>query len=561
VIAPKRASSKATPSVDEAAKAALLAKKKGKTLVDTTHQEACEDDALSKRQHNKQPTPEGSLRTCSSGGQPQPPPGFAPQEGADATEDGEVIGVSAEEQLQLCALRIKNRNLQKQKEILEAKRQRVTAQAKVRQMIHDEEQKAQELEQEIALMQREGQLGLQHGPPLQQRAPTEDPFIPQRGPVFPHATAFQGVNYLDERSPLAPHLQVSPWPTNFRAGTYPKYNGSTDPAQYIMSYQVVVASSGMDDATMAKSFIIALEGSALTWYTRLPPLSIDSWRSLRDKFLLNFQGYRPDTDALAELLLCKQLERETLREYYRKFLTLKSQLPSVDDQIAIHYAISGLRAGVLYIHCIRDSPKNLQELYQLFEKYARSEELHQRKVESQRKPKNPPRSSQTWTRPSPSDSGRDGRSHQQVHNIANQHPAGEAPRRQDYPLRAAATQLVVGAEDGRSSHADFTGCSTAKTARTQQGTAQKRRPPETGCLGRNQPTTQELSRTHINNSHSHTTTAPLSIHLTTRTNTTRRYKLYLPHSHLHTRNSQTSTTPKHQNKKTSLISRIAESFT
>ena len=67
--------------------------------------------------------------------------------------------------------------------------------------------------------------------------------------------------------------------------------------------------------------------------------------------MLNFQGYRPDTDALAELSRCKQLEKETLREYYRKFLTLKSQLPSVDDQIAIHYAISGLRAGVLYSHC------------------------------------------------------------------------------------------------------------------------------------------------------------------------------------------------------------------
>jgi hypothetical protein len=49
-------------------------------------------------------------------------------------------------------LRIKNRNLQKQKEILEAKRQRVSAQAKVRQMIRDEEQRARELEQEIALM-------------------------------------------------------------------------------------------------------------------------------------------------------------------------------------------------------------------------------------------------------------------------------------------------------------------------------------------------------------------------------------------------------------------------
>jgi hypothetical protein len=110
-MAPKRASSKAAPSFDEAAKAALLAEKKGKALVDTTHQEACEDDALSKRQRNEQPTPEGSLRTCSFGGQPQPPPGFTPPEGVDATEDGEVIGVSAEEQLQLRALRVKNRNL------------------------------------------------------------------------------------------------------------------------------------------------------------------------------------------------------------------------------------------------------------------------------------------------------------------------------------------------------------------------------------------------------------------------------------------------------------------
>jgi hypothetical protein len=108
---------------------------------------------------------------------------------------------------------------------------------------------------------------------------------------------------------------------------------------------------------MAKSFIIALEGPALTCYTKLLPLSIDSWKTLRDKFLLNFQGYRPDKDALAELSLCRQQEKETLREYNKKFLLLKSQLPSVDDHIAIHYAISGPRAGVLYSQCIRDPPK------------------------------------------------------------------------------------------------------------------------------------------------------------------------------------------------------------
>jgi hypothetical protein len=86
-MAPKKASSKA----DEATKAALLAAKKGKALAltYTTHQEAIEDDAL----HTCE---DDALRTCGSEEHPQPPPGFAPPEGADVAEDGEVLGVLAE---------------------------------------------------------------------------------------------------------------------------------------------------------------------------------------------------------------------------------------------------------------------------------------------------------------------------------------------------------------------------------------------------------------------------------------------------------------------------------
>lgn len=70
-----------------------------------------------------------------------------------------------------------------------------------------------------------------------------------------------------------------------------------------MSYQVVVASSGGDDNAMVKSFIISLESPALTWYTRLPSLSIDSWTALQEKFMFNFQGYMPQTNVVAELSL------------------------------------------------------------------------------------------------------------------------------------------------------------------------------------------------------------------------------------------------------------------
>jgi hypothetical protein len=92
-MAPKRANSKAAPSIDYVAKAAVLADKKGKALADATPQEAFEEDAVnSKRQHEDHLTPDGTVRTCSSEDAPQaPPPGFALPEGEDTIEDGEVI--------------------------------------------------------------------------------------------------------------------------------------------------------------------------------------------------------------------------------------------------------------------------------------------------------------------------------------------------------------------------------------------------------------------------------------------------------------------------------------
>ena len=85
-MAPKRAN----PKADEAAKAALLAASKGKALALTqsTHQEPTEDNVP----HTCE---DDTFRTCGTEGQSQPPPGFAPLEGADLTEDGEVLGVSA----------------------------------------------------------------------------------------------------------------------------------------------------------------------------------------------------------------------------------------------------------------------------------------------------------------------------------------------------------------------------------------------------------------------------------------------------------------------------------
>jgi hypothetical protein len=222
---------------------------------------------------------------------------------------------------------------------------------------------------------------------------------------------------------------------------------------------------------MAKSFIIALEGPALTWFTRLPPLSIDSWRSLRDKFLLNFQGYRPDTDALAELSLCKQLEKETLREYYRKFLTLKSQLPSVDDQIAITTPSVAFAPASFTATASEIRPRTSRNYISYLKITPNPKSSTSAKLSLRGNPK---------MLHSPAARGREIRSQTPVETAAISSRCTTSPTStplvmplatRNIPPRAAETELAVGAGDVRSRRADSTVFFTAKTAPTKPETA------------------------------------------------------------------------------------------
>ena len=81
---------------------------------------------------------------------------------------------------------------------------------------------------------------------------------------------------IDPKSPLSKGIQQSPWPTAYKPITLPKFNGKTDPHQFIMSYEAAVASAGGDNVVLAKSFVIVAEGDALAWYSMLKPSTVYS---------------------------------------------------------------------------------------------------------------------------------------------------------------------------------------------------------------------------------------------------------------------------------------------
>jgi hypothetical protein len=77
-----------------------------------------------------------------------------------------------------------------------------------------------------------------------------------------------------------------------------------------MSYEAVIASVGGDEATLTKSIIIFLEDAAANWYSRLQPGCIYSWPQLKEKFLLNFQGFQAELDSEEYFLLCIQRDKK-----------------------------------------------------------------------------------------------------------------------------------------------------------------------------------------------------------------------------------------------------------
>jgi hypothetical protein len=71
-----------------------------------------------------------------------------------------------------------------------------------------------------------------------------------------------------------------------------------------MSYEATVATFGGDEATLTKSLIIFLEDAAANWYSRIPPGCIYSWPQLKEKFLLNSQGFQVELNSEEDFLSC-----------------------------------------------------------------------------------------------------------------------------------------------------------------------------------------------------------------------------------------------------------------
>jgi hypothetical protein len=70
------------------------------------------------------------------------------------------------------------------------------------------------------------------------------------------------------------------WPLNLKSSRIEKYDGSTNPVEWLKVYQLTIEAVGGDSYLMANYLPVCLSSSARTWLLGLPAGSIRSWNHL-----------------------------------------------------------------------------------------------------------------------------------------------------------------------------------------------------------------------------------------------------------------------------------------
>jgi hypothetical protein len=87
---------------------------------------------------------------------------------------------------------------------------------------------------------------------------------------------------------LVDHLRTTSWPSKFRLHLLEKYDGTSNPAEFLHVYVTAITTVGGNTAVMATYFHVALSGPTRTWLMNLAPGSIYSWEELCARFTANF---------------------------------------------------------------------------------------------------------------------------------------------------------------------------------------------------------------------------------------------------------------------------------
>jgi hypothetical protein len=179
-----------------------------------------------------------------------------------------------------------------------------------------------------------------------------------------------GVGY----AALTDHLHAVSWPPKFRPHLPEKYEGTSNPLEFLQVYVTAITAAGGNTAVMATYFHVALSGPARTWLMNLAPGSVYSWEELYARFVANFASAYQQHGVEAHLHAVRQEPGETLQKFISRFTKVRGTIPRISDASIITAFRHGVRDEKMLEKLATHDVETVPTLFALADKCARAAE-------------------------------------------------------------------------------------------------------------------------------------------------------------------------------------------
>jgi hypothetical protein len=165
------------------------------------------------------------------------------------------------------------------------------------------------------------------------------------------------------------------WPDKFKPDIGARYDGTTNPVEFLQLYVVAVQAMRGDQRAMANWFPMALKNAPRTWLMNLPHKSVTSWKDLCRQFVTNFMPTYKHQASKNDLKAVRQYKGETLRQYIQRFSQMRNKIPRISNK----EVISAFSMGISDIKMreklsMNDELTSVIRLFEIANRCAKAEE-------------------------------------------------------------------------------------------------------------------------------------------------------------------------------------------
>jgi len=144
------------------------------------------------------------------------------------------------------------------------------------------------------------------------------------------------------RHPFSETIIKTPLPDNWKSLTIEKYDGSTNPDEHVAIHTTQISLYTWNNAILCRVFPTTLKGAALSWFTRLPLLSIECFDTLIEKFGAQFATSRPHHLTSIALVNIRQEQNESLRAFMERFGRMTLSIRNLSPEVSMHHMVTAL---------------------------------------------------------------------------------------------------------------------------------------------------------------------------------------------------------------------------